>query len=159
MIAAKARPVTAVDASPEVLDIARARTVSPHVRFLQADMFSWRPPRRYDTVVFGFWLSHVPPSRLADFWGTVAAALAPHGKAVFIDDGPAGAAREEVLARQPAPAVRRRLGDGSEHRVVKVFNDVDTLAGDLTARGWSPRIRTEGENFIVGIAAPPPTSG
>lgn len=159
LIAARARSVTAVDASSEVLDIARARTVSPHVRFLQADMFSWRPPRRYDTVFFGFWLSHVPPSRLAGFWGTVAAALTPHGKAVFIDDGPAEAAREDVLARQPVPAVRRRLGDGSEHRVVKVFNGVDTLAEDLAARGWSPRIRTEGENFLVGIAAPPPASG
>lgn len=114
VIAARARSVTAVDAAPEVLEIARAHTVSPRVRFLRADMFDWRPPRRYDTVFFAFWLSHVPPSRMADFWDLVAASLAPHGKAVFIDDGPAEAAREEVLVRRTVPAVRRRLGDGSE---------------------------------------------
>ncbi|MEV2251757.1 class I SAM-dependent methyltransferase [Streptomyces sp. NPDC050147] len=158
-IAARARSVTAVDAAPEVLEIARAHTASPRVRFLRADMFDWQPSRPYDTVFFAFWLSHVPPSRTADFWDLVAAALAPHGKAVFIDDGPTEAAREEVLVRRTVPAVRRRLGDGSEHRIVKVFHDADTLTGDLVARGWSPRIRTVSESFIVGIADPPPASG
>lgn len=155
-LAARARSVTAVDASPEVLDIARERTASARVRFVQADMFRWRPARRYDTVFFAFWLSHVPPSRLPAFWDTVAAALAPHGKAVFIDDGPPEAAREDVLVRQPVPAVRRRLGDGSEHRVVKVFHHPDTLAADLTARGWSVHTQTEAGTFLVAVAEPPP---
>ncbi len=107
---ARARSVTAVDASPEVLGIARARVSSSNVRFDRADVFQWRPPRRYDTVFFAFFLSHVPPSRLGDFWNTVAAALAPHGKAIFIDEGPAAVAREEVAADV------RRLDDGSQYR-------------------------------------------
>src|SRR5262245_14110760 len=48
-LAARARSVTAVDAAAEVLALARARTVSRTVRFLQADLFEWQPPRRYDT--------------------------------------------------------------------------------------------------------------
>ncbi|GAA1264968.1 class I SAM-dependent methyltransferase [Streptomyces javensis] len=157
-LAARARSVTAVDAATEVLAIARARTASPSVRFLAADLFEWRPPRRYDTVFFAFWLSHVPPARLPDFWNTVAAALAPGGKAIFIDDGPAAAAYEEVLADQPTPAALRRLDDGSQYRIVKVFHHPRTLTDDLTALGWSVRIRTMAGNF-VGIAEPPTTAG
>ena len=157
-LAARARSVTAVDASAEVLALARARTASPTVRFVQADLFAWRPPRRYDTVFFAFWLSHVPPARLPGFWDTVAAALAPGGKAIFIDDGPAVAADEEVLADQPAPAALRRLDDGSEYRIVKVFHDAQALTADLTAQGWSVRIRHLAGNFI-GVAEPPATPG
>ncbi|MFS7872596.1 trans-aconitate 2-methyltransferase [Streptomyces asiaticus] len=157
-LAARAHSVTAVDAATEVLAIARARAASPSVRFLEADLFEWRPPRRYDTVFFAFWLSHVPPTRLPGFWHTVAAALAPGGKAIFIDDGPAAAAYEEVLADQPTPAALRRLDDGSQYRIVKVFHDAQTLTDDLTALGWSVRIRTMAGNF-VGIAEPPASSG
>ncbi|GAA2648158.1 class I SAM-dependent methyltransferase [Streptomyces vastus] len=157
-LAARAQSVTAVDAATEVLTLTRARTASPTVQFIQADLFEWQPPRRYDTVFFAFWLSHVPPTRLPDFWNTVAATLAPGGKAIFIDDGPAAAAEEEVLANQPAPAALRRLDDGSQYRIVKVFHDARTLTNDLTALGWSVRIRPMGGNFI-GIAEPPATSG
>jgi demethylmenaquinone methyltransferase/2-methoxy-6-polyprenyl-1,4-benzoquinol methylase len=155
-LAARAQSVTAVDASAEVLALARARTASPTVQFLQADLFQWQPPRRYDTVFFAFWLSHVPPARLPHFWNTVAAALAPGGKAIFIDDGPAAAAYEEVLANQPSPAALRRLDDGSQYRIVKVFHDAQTLTDDLTTLGWSVHIRTTAGNFI-GIAEPPTT--
>jgi SAM-dependent methyltransferase len=155
-LAARAQSVTAVDAAAEVLTLARARTASPTVRFVEADLFEWKSPERYDTVFFAFWLSHVPPTRLPEFWNTVAAALAPGGKAIFIDDGPAAAANEEVLANQPTPAALRRLDDGSQYRIVKVFHDARTLTEDLTALGWSVSIRPMAGNFI-GIAEPPTT--
>lgn len=158
LLAARADSVTAVDAATEVLALARARTASATVRFVVADLFEWQPPRRYDTVFFAFWLSHVPPARLPDFWNTVAAALAPGGKAIFVDDGPDAAAYEEVLTNQPAPAALRRLDDGSQYRIVKVFHDAHTLTDDLTVLGWSVRIRPMGGNFI-GIAEPPTTPG
>src|SRR5262245_53950963 len=107
LLAARAKTVTAVDAAPEALALARARTTDSTartVRFVEADLFSWRPPRRYDTVFFAFWLSHVPPRRLPAFWDSVAGALAPGGRAVFVDDGPPGAAYEDVLAGHPVPA-------------------------------------------------------
>jgi len=152
-LAARARSVTALDSSPEVLGIARERVASPDVRFLQADVFAWQPLRRYDTVFFAFWLSHVPPSRFGDFWNTVAVALAPHGKAVFIDEGPAEATRAEVASEL------RRLDDGSQYRIVKIFHEPTTLAAELAALGWSADIRPLG-NFIVGVAEPPiPTAG
>ncbi|GHD06197.1 hypothetical protein GCM10010313_24020 [Streptomyces violarus] len=153
-LAARARSVTAVDAAAEVLAIARARTPFPHVQFLQADLFEWQPSRRYDTVFFAFWLSHVPPTRLSDFWNTIAAMLAPGGKVIFIDDGPAAAASEEGVTDGPVPTVLRQLDDGSRYRIVKVFHDVRTLADDLSALGWTVRVRALGGN-IIGIAEPP----
>lgn len=151
-LAARAHSMTAVDSSPEVLGIARARTASGDVEFVQADVFTWQPPRRYDTVFFAFWLSHVPLSRMGHFWNTVAAALTPHGRAIFIDEGPAEAAREEVAAEL------RRLDDGSQYRIVKIFHDPTTLTDDLATLGWSADVRPLG-NFIVGIAEPPTASG
>lgn len=59
-----ASEVTAVDASPEMLAIAAARVGNRRVRFIEADLFTWKPDRRYDVVFFGFWLSHVPAERL-----------------------------------------------------------------------------------------------
>ncbi|WP_405499786.1 class I SAM-dependent methyltransferase [Streptomyces niveus] len=154
LLAARARSVTAVDVAPEVLALARARTPFPHVRFVQADVFAWQPPRRYDTVFFAFWLSHVPPARLPAFWSSVASMLTPGGRAVFIDDGPAAAAGEEGVTEGPVPTVLRRLDDGSRYRVVKVLHDADALAGDLTALGWTVRVRPLDES-IVGVARPP----
>ncbi|MGW2642034.1 hypothetical protein [Streptomyces sp. NPDC001348] len=90
-------------------------------------------------------------------WKTVATALVPGGKAIFIDDGPAAAVHEEVLAGRPTPAALRRLGDGSQYRIVKVFHDAQALTADLTALGWSVRIRNRGEHF-VGTAEPPATA-
>ena len=58
-----ATSVTAVDASPEMLAIASARVSDERVRFIQADLFTWAPDRRYDVVFFGSWLSHVPLER------------------------------------------------------------------------------------------------
>lgn len=148
-LAARARSVTAVDASPEVLAIARERAAAEYVC---ADLFTWRPARRYDTVFFAFWPSHVPPALLPGFWETVADALVPGGAAVFLDNGPGEAAIEDVLTGQPVPSVRRRLGDGSEHRVVKVFHEPELLERDLAGLGWSARVRPVGANFIAGSA-------
>jgi SAM-dependent methyltransferase len=154
LLAARARSVTAVDVSTEMLEIAGQRAASSNVEFVQADVFEWQPMRRYDTVFFGFWLSHVPPARLASFWRMVAGVLAPGGRAIFVDDGPAGAAAEEVLPDQAAPAALRPVEDGRRYRIVKVFHDVRQLTGDLAALGWSAQVRPAVGNFIVGVAEP-----
>lgn len=105
-------------------------------------------------MFFAFWLSHVPPRRLPAFWDFVTAALAPGGRAVFVDDRPAGAAHEDALAGHPVPAAMRRCGDGSRHRIVKVFHDAPTLAADLSPLGWSARVRTVAGHF-TGVAETP----
>ena len=77
LLAARARSVTALDAAPEALALARRRVQGPPVEFIEADVFAWEPSRRFDTVFFAFWLTHVPPTRFTAFWSMVGRALAP----------------------------------------------------------------------------------
>src|SRR5262249_44591649 len=98
-LASKVARLTAVDASPEVLAINRARVSAKHVEYIEADLFAWRPGRRYDVVFFSFWLSHVPEERFASFWDTVASALEPGGAAYLIDSAfdPSSTAKDHAL--------------------------------------------------------------
>src|SRR5262245_14717246 len=56
LLATRGHRVTAVDGSPEMLARARERVAGMDVEFIQADLFEWWAPRRFDTVFFGFWL-------------------------------------------------------------------------------------------------------
>ncbi len=154
VLAARARSVTAVDAAPEMIAIARQRVGDLPVEFLTADLFGWQPPRRYDTVFFGFWLSHVPPERFAAFWSTVGAALRPAGRACFIDTSDREQDNEQVLPGEAAPAARRVLRDGSQYRVVKLFWTPRELSARLAELGWEASIRRTGDRFLIGTAQP-----
>ena len=134
-----AAAVTCVDASPEMLDIAGRRLAGKQVRFERADLFDWQPPERYDVVFFGFWLSHVPPERFEQFWSLVARSLEPEGRVFFIDDG--HRTQDELVYGSSSTAIRRRLNDGSVHRIVKVALDPTDLERRLRDRGWSIEVK------------------
>src|SRR6059036_2050298 len=52
--------VTAVDASSEMIRLARSRVDDdPRVEFVEADIFRWVPQAAHDVVFFANWLSHV----------------------------------------------------------------------------------------------------
>src|SRR5215470_180817 len=118
-LASKVARLTAIDASPEVLAINRARVSAKHVEYIEADLFGWRPVRRYDVVFFSFWLSHVPEERFASFWEIVASALAPGGAAYLIDSAfdPSSTAKDHALPGRDAGVVTRKLNDGREFRI------------------------------------------
>jgi SAM-dependent methyltransferase len=153
LLARRAERLTAVDGSPEMIAIARerVRAAGQPVEFMEADLFAWSPVRRYDTVFFAFWLSHVPPARFVAFWEAVATALAPGGRVVFVDTSIGDRVGEDVLDGAH-PTVLRRLDDGSEHEIVKVFHDTDLLAAQLRELGWSASVRRVGTRFIAGVA-------
>jgi ubiquinone/menaquinone biosynthesis C-methylase UbiE len=152
LLASRARSVTAVDAAPEMLTLAQQQVRNQPVEFVTADVFDWQPPRRYDTVFFAFWLSHVPSARFAGFWSTVGAALAPGGRACFIDTSHREREHERVLPGPSTPTVRRQLRDGSQHRVVKGFHSPAELTARLAELGWSAQIREVGATFLAGTA-------
>jgi SAM-dependent methyltransferase len=154
LLAARARSVTAVDAAPEMLALARQRVRGLPVEFIQADVFAWQPPCRFDTVFFAFWLTHMPPARFAAFWSMVEMALAPGGRVCFIDDSDQARAGERFVSDQATPTVWRRLSDGSEHRVVKVYYSPGELAARLAQLGWSAAIRETSVPLLVGSAIP-----
>ena len=144
--------LTAVDASPEVLAINRGRVAADNVEYVEADLFSWRPAHRYDAVFFSFWLSHVPDDRFAAFWETVAGALASGGAAYLIDSAfdPTSTAKDHVLPGRDAGVVMRKLNDGREFRIVKLFHRPADLEARLEALGWRAEIRQTGHYFIHG---------
>src|SRR5438034_11351371 len=142
--------MTAVEAAPEALPRARQRVRGLPVEFVQADVFAWQPPRRYDTVFFAFWLTHVPPARFAAFWSMVDMALAPGGWACFIDDSDQQRTGERFVPDQATPAVWRPLRDGTQHRVVKVYYTPGELVARLAGLGWSADVRETSNPLLVG---------
>lgn len=126
--------VTAVDASPEMLARARARVGEDRVRFIQADLFTWRPEQRYDVVFFGFWLSHVPDDRFDAFWSFIATCLHPGGRVFFVDD--AYRPPEELIEGEASSIIERRASDGAAFRIVKVPYQLGSLAQRLASLGW-----------------------
>jgi len=155
-IAPRVASVTAVDASPEVLAINRARMSAANVNYVEADLFEWRPHERYDAVFFSFWLSHVPDSRFASFWSSVAAALAPEGAAYLIDSAfdPTSTAKNHDVPGREAGVVTRKLNDGREFRIVKVFWEPQSLAARVEQLHWSATLAQTPNYFIHGEARP-----
>jgi SAM-dependent methyltransferase len=148
-LARRATSIDALDASPEMIEIAATRTAqATNVRFVQADLFTWTPNRRYDFVFFGFWLSHVPPERFASFWSTVASALAPNGRVMFVDDGHRTA--EELTHGPQSSTIERQLRDGRRFRAVKVALEPKPLERFLRDLGWAIEIQPLAGPFFLG---------
>jgi SAM-dependent methyltransferase len=144
--------VTALDSSPEMIELARAKVKSDRVRFVEADLFSWLPPERYEVVSFSNWLSHVPPTRFEGFWSLVEQCLAPGGRVFFADEAE-DAWRQEIYPEKGADwIVIRRLLDGTTHRAVKVFWDPAALERRLRTMGWSISVHRAGP-FYWGAGA------
>ena len=118
------------------------------VRFVQADLFTWRPDRRYDVVFFGFWISHVPDERFDAFWSMVADCLEPGGRVLFVDD--AYRTPEELIEGEASPVVERKLEDGTAFRAVKVPHVPAQLEARLRALGWSIAVHATAGPFYWG---------
>jgi demethylmenaquinone methyltransferase/2-methoxy-6-polyprenyl-1,4-benzoquinol methylase len=153
----RAESLTAVDASGEMIGINRARIGDPSIEYVTADLFAWSPPRRFDSVFFAFWLSHVPPERFAPFWDLVGRALVPGGRAVFIDNRWIESATSlgGRLGDRDSTSVERRLNDGRWYRIIKVFYDPDELEERLGELGWQAHVAGTAQYFIYGEASPP----
>jgi 2-polyprenyl-3-methyl-5-hydroxy-6-metoxy-1,4-benzoquinol methylase len=155
LLAENNRRVVAVDASPEVIAINRERVGSANVEYQIADIFSYAPAANFDVVFFSFWLSHVPPERFDSFWTTVRAALRPGGQAFFIDS----LLEQTSSARDHGPVdgsgvARRKLNDGRQFEVVKVFYEPAELEQRLAERGWRGWVRSTAKFFLYGSVGP-----
>jgi ubiquinone/menaquinone biosynthesis C-methylase UbiE len=148
----QATHITAVDAASEMLAIHRARIQSSAIQYVQADIFEWSPTERYDIVFFGFWLSHIPPKRFEAFWSLVGIAMKPHGRVFFIDSQyePMSTTKDHHLEDEQATTVTRRLNNGREFSIVKVFYKPDHLQEQLRNLGWNLTIEETGHYFIYG---------
>jgi demethylmenaquinone methyltransferase/2-methoxy-6-polyprenyl-1,4-benzoquinol methylase len=154
-LVAQSRSVHCIDAAPEVLQLNRARLTAHQaiVSYELADIFQWRPSRQFDTVFFGFWLSHVPDDRFVAYWRLVDEALVAGGRALLVDSlaDPTSSAGDHVI--EMSGEATRRLNNGREFRIVKKFWDTNGLSERLAAIGWEARVETTGTYFLFGAAA------
>ncbi|MGV3722102.1 MAG: class I SAM-dependent methyltransferase [Actinomycetota bacterium] len=149
-LARTARRLTAIDGSVEMLAINRSRVASASVEYVQADLFGWEPERAYDAVVFTFWLSHVPPDRLDAFLAQVRRALRPGGALFFADSrrDPLTSTPDQPLPEREQPWLKRRLKDGREYEIVKVFYEPEALGQRFLDHDLSVKV-CETESFFL----------
>jgi 2-polyprenyl-3-methyl-5-hydroxy-6-metoxy-1,4-benzoquinol methylase len=148
-LAVRADTVTAIDAAPEMVAIARDRVLSEHVSFEVADVFSWDPGTRFDVIFFSAWLSHVPTSRFGRFWQLLGRWLAGGGRVLFVDEHADERGKEAYVAEE---VVERRLADGSTFRVIKNFVEPAELELRLHRMGWDCVIRRASSRWVYGEA-------
>jgi demethylmenaquinone methyltransferase/2-methoxy-6-polyprenyl-1,4-benzoquinol methylase len=169
-LAPLAHSVQVLDASPEAVAIANEK-VSGNISWTIGNIFEHRPERRYDTVFFGFWLSHVPDSRFDTFWALVADCLKRDGRVFFIDNAHPEVAKH--LAPQFFNAGRwtqdettlggidsitdlstgvavRRAADGGSYQLVKIWRRPEELETRLGELGWTVTVRSTDWAFIYG---------
>lgn len=142
------------DTSPAALDRARERLVAHGLRAHLHVRDAWEEPdRQVDGLFTGFWLSHVPRERLEAFLALCRRWLKPGGRLAFIDslaDPASGAADHPMPADDRAI---RRLDDGREFTIVKIFYSPAELTAALTDAGFSAvDVTPTGRFFVLGTA-------
>jgi demethylmenaquinone methyltransferase/2-methoxy-6-polyprenyl-1,4-benzoquinol methylase len=114
------------------------------------------PDRRVDGLFAGFWLSHIERPRLADFLKLVGRWLAPGGRFAFIDSLPDPASGADDHPAPSGDLAVRRLDDGREFSIVKVFRTADEYVQTLRAAGFvDVEVTTTGRFFVLGQAVWP----
>jgi demethylmenaquinone methyltransferase/2-methoxy-6-polyprenyl-1,4-benzoquinol methylase len=138
-LAQLAAHVTALDASPEMIAINRARLEAAElvdrVTFHQVDLFAWQPDRSYDAAVLGFFLSHVPVELEDTLMTNVAAAVKPGGIVFFADSKrePSSTALDQTLPGAGEQIMTRTLNDGRSFEIIKRYRSMAEMT-DLFAR-------------------------
>ena len=143
------------DANEAPLEIARSRLLAHGLRAHLHVRDAWaEPDRQVDALFAGFWLSHVPSARLGEFLELARRWLKPGGRLAFIDSRPdpqSGAVDQPVSSE--AEVSRRRLADGREFRITKVYWQPADLVAALDRAGFeAPSVTTTERFFLLGQA-------
>ncbi len=144
------------DAAEAPLERARERLVAHRLRAHLHIRDAWaEPDRQVDALFCGFWLSHVPRPRTEDFLALARRWLKPGGILVFIDSLPDPQSGAADNPEPDADLAVRRLDDGREFTIVKVFREPLELEDALRTAGFSDaRVSTTGRFFLLGEARP-----
>jgi SAM-dependent methyltransferase len=143
VIAPGAASVTATDLSPETLAVAARRDYgAAQVRLLTADAYQLNQVQgNFDLVFCGFWWSHIPRARIAQFLAGVSLRAGPGTTLVLLDNVYVPGSNHPITRTSPDGDTyqQRRLLDGREYEVLKNFPDRSQLAADL--RPWAGSFR------------------
>lgn len=146
--------VTCLDASRKMIAINRAKQNTRRVSFHQIDLFAWEPTTCYDLVFTGFWLSHIPGDQLQPFLERISASMKPDGLFYFVDSR---LARTSRAKDHEAPEIdtgisHRKLNDGREFQIIKIFHDPEKLSAQMLNAGLKADIKITDNYFLYGAA-------
>lgn len=161
VLARLAKNLTVLDGARETLDINQRLIckIRDDVEYLVADIFSWRPIRRYEAIVFAFWMSHVPLALFDEFWTNLRDALVPGGEVLFVDSRlsdvePRGRSDEPLIFRETRVSEEtciRSLADGTSYEIFRVLWTPQQISDRLNNLGWCARLNGDSP-WLIGIA-------
>ena len=122
---ARRNRVVASDYAPEMLHEARRRD-GAHLPLGRCRADAYRLPAAggaWDACMFGFWLSHVPVPRSAEFIREAARIVRPGGWIVLVDSKQAehSGASDQYVKGDRVQRQHRRLNDGREFTIWKIY--------------------------------------
>jgi demethylmenaquinone methyltransferase/2-methoxy-6-polyprenyl-1,4-benzoquinol methylase len=143
------------DAAPAPLERARERLVAHGLRAHLHVRDAWAEPdgAPADALFAGFWLSHLERDRTAAFLDLAGRWLAPGGRLAIIDSLPDPSSAAVDHPRPEGDRSTRRLNDGREFTIVKVYRTPDDVAAALGAAGFRDiEVATTGRFFVLATA-------
>ena len=143
------------DTSPAALERARERLLAHGLRAHLHVRDAWAEPEGdpAGALFAGFWLSHVERDRTADFLALAQRWLSPGGRLALIDSLPDPQSGAVDHAAATGDRSVRRLADGREFTIVKVFRTPDELAAALRDAGFDDvAVATTGRFFLLATA-------
>jgi demethylmenaquinone methyltransferase/2-methoxy-6-polyprenyl-1,4-benzoquinol methylase len=145
-----ARRILAVDASPEMLALNRAKVADARVRYQLADLFTWEADAPVDLAFAAFWFSHVPAVRLSPMLSEVRRAVRPGGQLCIVDEPDTSPARPTVIP--DTHLEMRELRDGRQFQIVKIYRSPQYLTALCRDAGFTQVINISGTYFFGLIA-------
>ena len=129
-----AAEVVATDLAEEPMQIARSKAYDRPPRFELCDAYSLpHSLGRFDAALAVFWWSHIPRERIAQFLSSLHARLEHGARVVLMDNRFVEGSSTPVseIDAQGNTYQLRRMGDGSQVRVLKNFPDDAELRSHL----------------------------
>jgi len=157
-VAATATSVTGLDAAPEMLALARERVPVATVRFVAGDAYALAPDLgAFDGAFAGFFLSHVPKSKLRAFMSELNARLEPGARVLFIDNRFVDGSSSPIDGVDAGGNTyqERRAADGTVHRVLKNFLTENDLRSCVDGVGEDIELRQLRHYWALLYAVPP----
>jgi demethylmenaquinone methyltransferase/2-methoxy-6-polyprenyl-1,4-benzoquinol methylase len=131
VLANVATSVVATDVAEEPMNIARAKPyLKKNVTIVGADAYALPEDLgRFDAAFAGFWWSHVPRQRIAEFTASLHARLEKGARVVMFDNLYVDGNSTPIVETDAAGNTyqMRELADGSRFRVLKNFPSKDEL--------------------------------
>jgi ubiquinone/menaquinone biosynthesis C-methylase UbiE len=142
--------ITLFDQSPRMLDEARQKAaalgVAERCSVVCADFFAYAfPSGAFDTVLAGFFLSHLTPEQEPALFDALRTMLRPGGRFLLLDSAwtPERATANAKIERQP-----RHLNDGTRFDIYKRYVDRNDIAG-WTKYGATVNVEHFGTAFLA----------